>query len=409
MMAVGDDRIRKYFLFRAVTSFALWLPFWTIWANNHLNSLFLLTVVDAAFWTTMIVLQVPTGLLGDKYGRKPVLFIGEVMVAVGVLTFGLSTEFWQFLGANILWASGICFVVSGDTPFLYDTLLELGRAKEFIGVQARAWAVSAVVNALACIVGGIMVQWIIPDRLDLTLIISALVALIGSFTILLLREPQVSRTKFGSFRIQLKDGWNEVRNSRAILTIIAFQIVVEIGLYVMAVFRSVYMNTDLDLSYFYVGMFIGAFTIAGGLVATQAGKIEGHLGEKKSLWFLLLALIGSFAVVFIIKSAEAIMVQFMIYGVSYLVGPITNGYINKRVDSQHRSTVVSIATFLFTAVLAPVEMAFGFLATEWGTRESLLVLALCIAPIGFFLLNVWGREIDSEKAQVKEIRTLKQF
>ncbi|MCU0852142.1 MAG: MFS transporter [Thermoplasmata archaeon] len=408
-MAAGRERIRKYFLFRAVTSFSLWLPFWTIWANNHLESLFLLTVVDAAFWTTMIVLQVPTGLLGDKYGRKPVLFLGEVMVAAGVLSFGLSTEFWQFLGSNILWAAGICFVVSGDTPFLYDTLLELGRAKEFIGVQARAWAVSAIVNAIACITGGVLVEWVIPDRLDLTLIISALVALVGSFTILLLQEPKVQRTNFGSYRIQLRDGWNAVRNSRAILTIIAFQIVVEIGLYVMAVFRSVYMNTDLDLTYFYVGTFIGAFTIAGGLVATQAGKIEGYMREKKSLWFLLLSLIGSFAVVFLVKSAEAIVVQFLIYGVSYLVGPITNGYINKRVDSQHRSTVVSIATFLFTAVLAPVEMAFGFLATEWGTRESLLILALCIAPIGIFLLSIWGTEIDKERAQVKKIPTLKQL
>ncbi len=396
-MARGDDRIRKYYLFRAVTSFSLWIPFWTIWANNHLDSLFLLTVVDAAFWSTMIVFQVPAGLLGDKYGRKLMLFLGEATFAVGVLAFGLSTEFWEYLISNIVWAVGVCFIVSGDTPFLYDTLLELNRSNEFIGVMARGWAVMAVMNATACIIGGVLIQWVFPDRLDLTLIISSVIALVGSFTVLMLREPKVDRTKFGSYRIQMRVGWNHVKTSRAILILIAFQIIIEIALYVMAVFRSVYMNEDLDLSYFFVGLFIGSFIIAGGLVATQAGKIEQRLNEKGSLLFLLLAIVISFVAVFLVKSAWAIMVQYLIYAVSFLVSPITTGYINKRVDSEHRSTVVSIATLLFTVVLAPVEIGFGFVATEWGTRESLLILALAVAPVGFLLLRLWNKEVDASK------------
>ena len=408
-MAAGDDRLRKYFLFKAVTSFSLWIPFWTLWANRYLESLFLLTIVDAAFWSTMICFQLPAGLLGDKYGRKLMLFIGEAMFAVGVLAFGLSTEFWQFLVSNILWAIGVCFIVSGDTPFLYDTLLELKRSGEFIGVMAKAWAVSAVMNAAACVTGGVIVQYILPDRLDLTLIISAFVGLTGSFTVLLLREPKVDRTKFGSFKIQLTVGWNHVKTSRAIIVLIAFQIIVEIALYVMAIFRSVYMNDDLNLNYFYIGMFIGAFTIVGGVVATQAGKIERRLGEKSSLLFILLSIVGSFGIVFLVKSPAAIVIQFMIYSVSILVGPITNGYINQRVDSQHRSTVVSIGTLLFTLVLAPVEMGFGFLATAWGTRESLLILALTILPIGFYLLTIWNKEVDISRKKTKKLRALKQF
>ncbi len=408
-MAAGDDRIRKYYLFRAVTSFSLWIPFWTLWANKYLDSLFLLTIVDAAFWSTMICFQLPAGLLGDKYGRKAMLFIGEAMFAVGVLAFGLSTEFWQFLASNVLWASGVCFIVSGDTPFLYDTLLELKRQNEFISVMAKSWAVIAVMSATACVVGGVIVQYILPDRLALTLIISAFVGLTGSFTVLFLKEPKVDRTKFGSFRIQLSVGWNHVKTSRPIVVLISFQIIIEIALYVMAVFRSVYMNEDLDLNFFYVGLFIGAFTIVGGAVATQAGKIEQRLGEKNSLMFILLAIVGSFGIVFLVESSVAIVIQFIIYGISNLVSPITNGYINQRVDSQHRSTVVSIGMLLFTAVLAPVEIGFGFLATAWGTRESLLILALCILPIGFYLMTIWNKEVDISRKKTKKVRALKQF
>jgi MFS family permease len=200
-----------------------------------------------------------------------------------------------------------------------------------------------------------------------------------------------------------------VKKSRAIIVLIAFQIIVEIALYVMAVFRSVYMNDDLSLDYFYIGLFIGAFTIVGGVVATQAGKIEQRLGEKSSLLFILLSIVGSFGVVFLVKSPEAIVIQFVIYSVSILVGTITSGYINQRVDSQHRSTVVSIGTLLFTVVLAPVEIGFGFLATAWGTRESLLILALSILPIGFYLLTIWNKEVDISRKKTNKLRVLKQF
>jgi len=407
-MAVGDERIRGYYLFRAVTSFALWMPFWTLWAYVNLDSYFLLTVVDVGFWTTMIVFQVPAGLLGDKYGRKAVLLVGEVLAAIGVLSFGLSTDLWQLFGSNIVWALGICFVVSGDTPFVYDTLVELGRAKEFIGIMARGWAVMSVANAVACVMGGVLIQWVWPGRIDLTLIISAFITLFGSLTIVLLKEPKVERTPLTSYAKHLRHGWHRIVSTRAILVLILFQIVIEIATYVMAVFRSVYMNEDLNLDYFWIGTFIAGFTIIGGIAATQAGKIEQRLGEKASLLFLLLTILASFTVVFLVASPIAIIVQFPIYIVSYLQSPIIGGYINKRVDSAHRSTVVAIASLIFTAVLTAVELPSGWLANEIGTRETMVILAVVVAPIGLYLLLLWNREVD-KSCDVERVRTLKRL
>ena len=407
-MAVGDDRIRKYFLFKAITSFSLWMPFWTLWAYENVKNMFLLTVVDAAFWITMVAFQIPAGLLGDKYGRKAMLFLGEVIACVGVLAFGLSTQFSEYLFANMIWATGLCLVVSGDTPYLYDTLVELKRQTEFISIMAKSAAITSVVVAVACVTGGALVQGTNPHRLDLTLIISSLVALTGSLTAVLLKEPKVVRTKVSEYRKHLKEGLRRVLTTKAILVLIMFQIVVEIAIYVMAVFRSVYMNEVLDLNYLQIGVLIGAFTIAGGIVLTQGGKIEHSLGEKRSLLFMLVAIIGSFTVVFLVKSPVAILVQFLIYGVSYLQSPIISGYVNKRVDSSHRSTVVAIASMMFTLFLTPIELLFGWLANEWDTTLSLLILAIAVTPAGFYLLSLWYRIIDSEQS-VKRERTLRHF
>ena len=397
-MAAGDDRIRRFYLFRAVTSFSLWIPFWTLWLYGNVESMFLLTVVDAIFWITMIVFQIPTGLIGDKYGRKTVLFLGEILFAVGVLMFGLSTEFWQYLGSNIVWALGVCFIVSGDTPFLYDTLLELKRANEFVTIMSKAYAVMYAMNAAACIVGGFIVTT--TDRLDLTLIFAAFVGFAGSFTVIFLKEPAVDRRHMDSFRKQLRAGLKMVVFSRPILVLIFFQVVIEIAIYVMAVFRAVYMSEDLDLGFLEIGLFYGSFSIVTGFVMIRAGKIESSLGEKYSLVFLLMAILFSFTIVFVVTSPAAIIVQYLMYSVSGLLGPITNGYINKRVaSSQHRSTVIAIGTFIFTAVLTVVEVSSGWAATQWGTPWTMMILAIALTPIGVLLLWAWFREVDKAEHQ----------
>lgn len=392
-MAAGDDRIRRYYLFRTVTSFSLWLPFWLLWIYENFENMLIVTVIDTAFWATMILFQIPTGLIGDKYGRKTVLFIGEVTYVAGIFLFGMSEGFWQFLGSNMVWALGVCFIVSGDTPFLYDTLVELRREKEFITIMTRCNALMYAMNAIACVVGGLIVD--ATGRLNLTLLIAAGIGLLGSTTVMLLKEPYVDRSKLQSYQSQFRVGMKIVFGSGAILVLVLFQVIVEIAVYVMAVFRPVYMSSDLEMSYLDIGLFYASFSVVNGIVLSQAGRIEAYLGEKMSLVVLYASTLVSFFVVFLIVSPVAIIAQYLMYAVSGLLVPITNGYINKRVvSSQHRSTVIAIATFLFTVLLAAVEIPAGYAAQESSLRETLLILAIAIAPLGAFLLFRWFKEVD---------------
>lgn len=390
-MNEGDRRIRRFYFFRALTSFSLWIPFWTLWVYKNLESVFLLTVVDVAFWVTMIMFQVPAGLLGDKYGRKAVLFVGEALFAIGILAFGLSTGFPEYLASNIIWALGVCFIVSGDTPFVYDTLLELDRGSEFTKVMGTANAVMYLMNAVACAAGGVIIM--VTDRVELTLIIASMIGLMGSFTVIMLKEPKVSREAKRTFRSQLGSGFRQIVKSRAIMILIFFQITLLVGIYVMAVFRSVYMKEKLELDYIQIGVLFASFAIVGGIVTSRASWIETRLKERGSLVFMLVTMITSFFIVFLLRSPVAVATQYMMYMIAGLQAPVIGGYIHRLVDSSHRSTVMAIASMMFTVAVAIVEVMTGWISDLWGLEESLLVLALAIAPVGALLLVLWSREV----------------
>jgi MFS family permease len=395
VMAEGERRILRFYLFRAVTSFTLWMPFWTLWAYENLDDLFMIAIVDAVFWATMIGLQIPAGLLGDRYGRRMALLVGEVLFAVGVLTFGLSTELWQYVISNVIWAVGVCFIISGDTPFLYDTLIELKREHDFTVVMLTATVVAYLTNAAACVVGGMVVEH--TGRLDLPLIIAALIALVGSLTVFMLKEPKVERKRNFSYTVHFGVGLGKVLKSRAIIILILFQIILEIGLYVMAFFRSIYMNEDLELGYFWIGMFFASFLLVAAVVIRMARRIESVLGEKNSLVFMYVAILVSFLVVFFVRDPIAIVTQYPIYLVAGIQGPIINGYINRRVDSQHRSTVMAISVFIFTSLLVVFEVGFGYMASVWGLVESIMVMAMMTIPLASALLWLWSKEVDKER------------
>lgn len=394
-MAAGEGRIRRFYLFRAATSFALWMPFWTLWAYENLDDLFLIAVVDAAFWATMIGLQIPAGLIGDRFGRKAALLLGEGLFALGVLTFGLSTEFWQYAVSNMIWAAGVCFVVSGDTPFVYDTLVELKRENEFTVVMLTATVVMFATNAVACALGGFVVEW--SGRLDLPLIIASLIAFAGSLTVFMLKEPKVERKREFSYTTHFGMGLRQVISSRAIVILILFQIIIGIGIYVMAFFRSIYMNEDLMLGYLEIDIFFASFLAVAAIVMRMARRIEGVLGEKRSLVFLYGTILIAFVAVFLVRHPIAIITQYPIYLVAGIQAPIINGYINRRVDSEHRSTVMAIATFVFTSLLVVIEVGFGYMASAWGLVESIMAMAMMTVPLAAFLLLQWSREVDRDR------------
>jgi hypothetical protein len=191
--------------------------------------------------------------------------------------------------------------------------------------------------------------------------------------------------------------------------LIFFQVVIEIAIYVMAVFRAVYMNVDLGLDYLEIGLFYGSFSVVTGIVMFRAGKIETALGEKYSLVFIFMAVLFSFTIVFVVTSPAAIIVQYLMYTVSGLLAPITNGYINKRVaSSQHRSTVMAIGMFIFTAVLTVVEVSSGWAASQWGTPQTMLILGIALTPVGILLLWAWFKEVNKAN-RPNQVRVLKQF
>src|SRR5437773_2900697 len=96
-------KVRRFYTYQAASSFAIWIPFWTLWIRGNLGSDFEFTLVDVAFWIGLLVFQLPAGVIADRTGRKRTILLSAVFCSAGIVGYGLDITFVGLDAASVVW------------------------------------------------------------------------------------------------------------------------------------------------------------------------------------------------------------------------------------------------------------------------------------------------------------------
>ena len=382
-------RIARYYLYHGLASFAIWIPFWSLWIRRHLGSDFELTLVDVVFWVGMLLFQLPAGVISDKYSRKWTLFAGEAFRFLGLLGYALGTSFLEYAVANVLWAVGIVFLVSSDSSFLYDTLAEFGREAEFPAVKGRATLLDLFANATGSFLGGYVVA-VAGGRLDLVLAVGAAVDIAGGLVILGFREPRSGRAREVGGVQQIRDGYRVVRRTPGLALIILFEVVITTTISSFAIFRSIYYSR-LGFPDSQLGLLWAGFLSVGGISAAASGWAARRLGEERSM-ALLTVLVGLPLVgVYAARDASpwVVLLQGPLYVAWGLQTPLIASFINRRIDAAQRATVLSMAAFVSVLALLFAEPLVGWLTSVADLYAIGLALGVAQLVPGTWIVHRW--------------------
>ena len=171
------DLYQRYALF-AEASF--WVPVFFIYFAALLP-LEEVLYLEALYFLCVVVVEVPSGWIGDRVGRRPTLLIGAAFMALSHLMLltgpsivgvslssgameGRSTLFWVFAAGQALRAAGMAFRSGTDTALHHDSLEAAGHVGEFAGREARASRTRFLGGAGAALIGGEWRGWICACR-----------------------------------------------------------------------------------------------------------------------------------------------------------------------------------------------------------------------------------------------------
>src|SRR3989442_540801 len=370
-------RVRRFYAYQTASSFAIWIPFWALWIRGHLSSDFEFTLVDVAFWVGLLVFQLPVGVVADRTPRRRTIILSELFRSAGILGYGLSATFWGYVAANVVWSLGAAFSI-GTSAYLYETLLEAGHETEFPRYVGRVAMIQLLSNALGAFVGGVFVG--VVGDLRLTLLVGAIVNLAAIGVAVTFREPKVERTPESTYVEQLVQGLRVVRRREGVALLIGVEVFLGVTLYVMAVFRPLYLQA-LGLSESAIAISISGFLLVAAIWSAFAGTITRVLGEFGTLALLVLMASAAFFGMFGAgQFPGAALLQVPLYIVWSLQPALTTAFLNRRLEPGQRATVLSMGAVSYTLGLVVVEPLAGALTTTTG----LLNLGLFLGIVTFF-------------------------
>lgn len=152
------QNITLYPWFRFLRSLLFWQAVWFLYIQTELSAAEAI-LIYAVFDIATTVLEVPSGWMSDRWGRRPTLLLSALagIAASGMQAFG--GDFWWFFAAQVFLGAHMAFASGTDSSLLYESLASEGRETEMERQELIGWRAGFVGFALSALSGGLLARF----------------------------------------------------------------------------------------------------------------------------------------------------------------------------------------------------------------------------------------------------------
>ena len=385
---VTERNLALYPWYQAFSSALPWLPIFFLYFLEHLSFADGITL-GAIYYFSVFLLEVPSGYLSDRFGRKRTLVAATVMFICAYVLFLAADTFAGFVVAQVFIAAGIAFQSGSDSALLIDSLKALGRESEYERREARAHRFAMTALALSCVVGGALGTM----NLSLPYVASLLLSVVSFFLAISFHEPSSSGLRaVATITHQLRQIGLLLKDQR-LLWIMMFYVIAYSLQHIPYEFVQPYIKllvADLSASIesiqaspWIAGIIIGSSMFGGALAATISMQLYQKLGLVRL--FLLGVLMQVLIIAFLgllLHPMILLVVVFRNFAMSLTHAPMLDA-LAPLVPDEQRATYLSAQSLFGRLSFALVLWALSLLS---GGREELVWSELSrILDVSFYV------------------------
>jgi len=389
------DLTRKLYMFRFLDDFILVYPVYVLLFQNSGISPFQISVLLAIWSITTLILEVPTGIWADKYSRRNLIILGELIRALGYLFWLIGGNFWMFAIGFILWGAKGALTSGTFDAFVYDELKDIGKTDQYESIRGRIKASGFMGVALALVLGGVVAE----ISYVAVLILSVIGTLASAAVFASIDEVKITEsTEEKKWLEFLGDVIRQGRNNKTLLYLMLFFSLI------MGVFGSAdeffpLIYKDYGLSTSLVGIFSALMYVSLTLAGVSVGKISAKF-KTSSGEVLFVGLAGTLITIVALFKTPIILVLLPVAGYFYGISEVRlEARLQHQIKSNQRATMLSINSLLFESIATVITLVIGYLSSKYGMQVILylsgLTLITCATALSLRKLLL------KEKANVK--------
>ncbi|MFC2135640.1 MFS transporter [Bacteroidota bacterium] len=386
MNKIYESNIWKVYATRVITALELSIAVYVLFLMANNLSMTQIMILEVFFIGLALILEVPSGAFADLYGRKNSMIIGMFAVTVAFIVFGFSTNFWHFLIGNLLVATGVALNSGANEAFIFDSLKECAREKEYAKIIGRAnflslmvWGSTSLVSATLGEIFGFRPLYFF----------SAGSFFIGMIIMIFYKEPPIHKHIYeANYFKHLRDAVKFSYNHKTVWNLIVFFGIVSATTHLTwLVIQAYYGTANLPSIILGIAMFL--YFAVSGIGNLIAGRFIKMFSKQTMLFAILLSIGLSYIGIVVFGPIAGLFFIIIMSLGSGFRDVFISDEINKRVESRQRATVISVQNVsknIVYILLAPLIGVFtdiftfgaGFIVMGSGLMIYFLFLIVSV-------------------------------
>lgn len=381
---------KKYYAYKVFSNLwfqgAIWLYFYRLFITDQQVG-----IMDAAAFSIGLLAEVPSGALADRFGRKRIAQLGQLMVGSAFFIQAFAGSFIPFFVGQIIMMVGAAFVSGADQALFFESLNFNKASVHWRKLITRGGQITLIATLLATVIGG----WLYGVGPKIPWILTGASFMVSALLLSTIREDRRTTTRetfkndIIKYTRNIKAGFRAFGSPRLSLYI---PIILSVqGLFYTADW-GILRITLLDR--FHFSPFLGAVAIAASGIMTIGilsllHRYAERLTEKLVLTTISLAAAASLLLATANIGIWGYIVILALYAGNYILEPFMSEVVNNSVGNDERATALSVASFLKNLPYIFLAPIIGYANTH-NTLEYFLVswgLVICLSTTAYLLLK----------------------
>lgn len=375
-MSSYRSNLWKMYLFVFLSQFhfiaGVLVPFYLEWGKISFTQIMIL---QSFFVGSIFLLEVPTGAIADRFGRKVSLIIAALLTGIAALIYSSYPHFYIFILGEFLWAAGSAFISGAEEAIVYDSLKKVKEEKKSKAIFGKVsnWGMAALM--ISAPLGSIIAS---SFGLRYTMMLIAIPMFMAAIIAFWMKEPQIKRQKKKSYWSNAISGMKYFKKHK-ILKILAFDSISIASLTFFIIWTYQVLLKQLNVSIAYFGFVLAGMMVAQMAVMSRFNWLEKIFGSKKRylLWSALITGMGFVLLGINTYISIAIFLVMLISAFGLTRKTLFQSYFNKYIQSHHRATVLSTISMVSRLVMAALYLIVGLLV-DWSLNYALIIIGVAI-------------------------------
>lgn len=317
--------------------------------------------MQSIYMISILLLEIPSGIFSDKFGRKLTLCIAFLSFIFAWMSLFYAKDFVSFIPYQILFAIGTSFISGTYESYIFEELKMNGLEHSYKEILANIESYKFIAMALSGILASIIYKF---SNFYVILILTIIFSIIAAFIIFLIdshkkiEEKNERHEKLFTLKYSINIIFKEENINLIILESIIFSWIISSFFH----FNQIMLKEN-GFPVYLNGIYITSIFLLSAVIMKDYKSIENKFNNSYSIVILsnIVIIIGLFLLPIINNGYILASIWILMFVFRYLRNPAISNIINNNLIDETRATILSFISLIENLGGILISPVFGYI------------------------------------------------